>query len=66
MSRSTFNWEFYFELEDGRRTYFEKECKEPTRTKLWRSLKDYLIEEQCRSIGFGIKPRRNENGKIRP
>jgi hypothetical protein len=51
------NWEFYFELEDGRRTYFEKECIAPSRTKIWKSLNDYLMNEEVVKIGFGVKPK---------
>ena len=58
MSKPTRNWEFYFELKDGRRTYFEQECKEPTRTKLWKTLHDRLNEEEVKSIAFGVKPKR--------
>lgn len=57
MSKPVKNWEFYFELKDGNRTYFEQECKEPTRTKLWKSLNDYLNEEQVKAIGLGVKPK---------
>ncbi len=57
MSKPTRNWEFYFELKDGSRTYFEQECKEPTRTKLWRNLNESLMEEEVSVIGFGVKPR---------
>jgi len=57
MGKLTKNWEFYFELKDGRRTYFEQECKEPQRTKLWKALNDSLCEEEVRAIGFEIKPR---------
>ena len=59
MSKPTRNWEFYFELKDGSRTYFEQECKEPRRTKLWRALHDRLNEEEVRSIAFGVKPKNN-------
>jgi hypothetical protein len=47
MSKPTRNWEFYF----------EKECKEPTRTKLWRNLNESLMEEEVSVIAFGVKPK---------
>jgi hypothetical protein len=59
MSKPTKNWEFYFELKDGSRTYFEQECKEPTRTKLWKALHDRLNEEEVRAIAVGVKPKNN-------
>jgi hypothetical protein len=47
MTKPVRNWEFYF----------EQECKEPTRTKLWKSLHDRLNEEQVKAIAFGVKPK---------
>jgi hypothetical protein len=56
MSKQEKNYEFYFESLDGKRVYFEKVCKSPTRTKIWKSLNDYLYSDNdVIAIGVGVK-----------
>lgn len=56
MKRVEKTYEFYFENLKGERVYFEQVCKEPRRTKIWKSLNDYLYSDNnVIAIGVGVK-----------
>ena len=56
MKRVEKTYEFYFENLKGERVYFEQACKDPRRTKIWKSLSDYLYSDNdVIAIGVGVK-----------